>query len=61
MTMEKYAVSDRKELQETELTQVKARIKELGQSHEKTASETQEFERLDQRKAELLIALADDQ
>jgi len=59
MSIEKYAVSNVKELQEKELTEVKGRIKELGQSHEKTASETQEAERLDTRKAELIIAIAD--
>jgi hypothetical protein len=59
MSIEKYAVSNVKELQEKELTQVSDRLKELGQSHEKTASQTQETERLSTRESELKIALAD--
>lgn len=59
MSMEKYAVSDKKDLQEKELTQVQTRLKDLGQSHEKTASDTQEAQRLEVRESELKVALAD--
>ena len=55
--MEKYAVNDRHELQEKELQQVKGRLKELGASHEKTASQTRETERLETRESELKVAL----
>jgi hypothetical protein len=58
MSMEKYGVSDRKMLQEGELRQVKARLRELRNSHEKTAAETQEAERLEIRAAELKASIS---
>ena len=58
MAMEKYGVSDAKELQEQELKQVQSRLSELRSSHEKTASDTQEIERLEKRANELQVEIA---
>lgn len=57
--MEKYGVSNTKDLQEQELKQVKARLSELSSSHEKTAADTQETEELEKRAIELQIAIAE--
>ena len=58
MSKEKYGVSDRKQLQEGELRQVMARLRELRNSHEKTAAETQEVERLELRASELKASIS---
>ena len=59
MTMEKYGVSDRAGLQKAELETVRTRLRDLRASSEKTASTTNEIERLENRETELNIALAD--
>lgn len=59
MSMEKYGVNDKSELQRRELDEVKGRLAALGASHEKTASDTQEVERLEKRALELQIEIAD--
>jgi hypothetical protein len=57
MSMEKYGVSDKEELQEQELRQVKSRLKVLRNSLEKTAAETEEVQRLEVRESELAASL----
>jgi hypothetical protein len=57
MTMEKYGVSDKKELQEKELQTVQSRLKVLRSSHEKTADQTQEVEQLERRESEISVEL----
>lgn len=59
MSMEKYAVTDRKKLQEEELVEVKHKIFDLHRSWTKTASEDQELDQALRRKAELESAIAD--
>ena len=59
MSMEKYGVSDRKELQRKELLKAKSRLATLRGSSEKTASETQEIVQVEARINELKMELAD--
>ena len=59
MTMEKYGVSDRVELQRKELAQVRARLTELRNSNEKTASATEELTKLQNRETDLIVSLAE--
>lgn len=59
MAIEKYGVSNVKELQETELREVKGRLRGLRGSLEKTAAETQEIEHLEKRETDIRAALAD--
>jgi hypothetical protein len=59
MSMEKYGVSDRKAQQEGELRKVKASLRALRASHEKTASQTQEVKRLELRESEISASLHD--
>jgi hypothetical protein len=60
MAMEKYGVSDRRTLQEQELRTVKARLRSLRNSLEKTAADTEEVRQLEIREAELSTELASD-
>ena len=57
MAMDKYGVSSVTDLQKQELETVRGRLRELRSSHEKTAAETQEVERLETRESELLLEL----
>ena len=59
MSMEKYGVTDRADLQRQELARVRAKIAKLRGSNEKTASETQEIGRLQTRESELIVSLAE--
>lgn len=59
MSMEKFGVSDVKDLQEKELEQVKKDLTNLGSRMEKTADQTQETERLEKRAVELQISIAE--
>lgn len=56
--MEKYGVSDIEQLQRSELTSVRDRLRILRESTEKTAAETTELEQLENRRAELEMALS---
>lgn len=58
MSMEKYGVANVADQQTSELKQVRTRKAELGATHEKTADDTQELERLSTRESELKEALA---
>lgn len=57
MSMEKYGVSDLVELQREELERAKIRLSGLTAVHEKTASQTQEIQRLELRVGELEVAI----
>lgn len=59
MSMEKFGVDDKTALQKQELDEVKGKLATLAASHEKTASDTQEVERLEKRAVELQIEIAD--
>jgi len=55
--MEKYGVEDKKLLQEQELREVKARLREVRSTLDKTAEPTPELKELEQREHELTVEL----
>jgi len=59
MSMEKFGVSDVAAQQKKELNEIGDALAKLEGVLEKTASDTQEIERLEKRAVELQIAIAD--
>ena len=59
MSMDKYGVSDREDLQRKELAKVRAKLGKLRRTDEKTASVTDELHRLQLRESELVASLAE--
>ena len=59
MSMEKYGVSDRAQLQRKELAKIRAKIGKLRDSDEKTAAVSDELAKLHSRETDILVALAE--
>lgn len=59
MTMEKYGVNSKVDLQKEELKQVQGQLSKLSSPMQKTATQTQETERLEKRAIELQVAIAE--